>query len=186
MSYVVAFQGSPRKDGYTSRLIEEVIKGAKARGAEVKVYDLNDPGVRGCQACFYCRSHEGCATQDYLQPMVEDIKNADGIIFGSPIFSQQISGQAKQWVDRMYPMVEGVKFPFQARYPGKKAVTVFSQGNDNKEAFQSAIQYMNNRFSGWGWSLVDSLICAGTRLPHFVLSDELLKQAFAAGEMLVK
>ncbi|MDQ7094338.1 flavodoxin family protein [Desulfosporosinus sp. PR] len=186
MSKVIAFLGSPRKNGVTSKLIEEVIKGAQAKGAEVKIYDLNDDRVRGCQGCFYCRSHEGCATKDYLQPMYEDIKKADGIIFGSPIYNQNISGQATLWINRMYPMVAGTRFPFQARYPGKKAVTVFSQGNEDKDAYRSTIQSLNGAFSHYGWELVDSLLCSGTRSPGFEPSDELLKQAFAAGESLTK
>lgn len=186
MSKIIAFIGSPRKNGYTSKLIEEAIKGAESKGAEVKIYDLNDDGIKGCQGCFYCRSHEGCATKDYLQPMYEDIKNADGIIFGSPIYFLQISGQSKQWLDRMFPMIEGTTFPFQARYPGKKAVTVFSQGNENKDAFQATIQSVNSFFSMFGWELADSLLCTDTSSPNFKLSDELLKQAYIAGELLSK
>jgi len=186
MSKIIAFVGSPRKKGYTSLLIEEVIKGARSKGAEVKIYDLNDDGIKGCQGCFYCRSHEGCSTNDYLQPMYEDIKNADGIIFGSHIYFMQISGQSKMWLDRMFPMIEGTSFPFKARYPGKKAVTIFSQGNENKDAFQNAIQSVNGSFSMFGWELIDSLLCSNTSSPDLKLSEELFKQAFAAGELLIK
>jgi len=118
--------------------------------------------------------------------MYEDIKNADCIIFGSPIYFMQISGQSKLWLDRMFPMIGGSSFPFQARYPGKKAVTIFSQGNDNKDAFQTAIQSVNGSFSMFGWELVDSLICSNTSSPDLKLSEELLKQAFTAGELLIK
>ena len=186
MRKIIAFIGSPRKHGYTYKLIQEVIKGAQSKGSEVKIYDLNDEGIKGCQGCFYCRSHEGCSTKDYLQPMYEDIKNADGVIFGSPIYFMQISGQSKQWLDRMYPMFEGTGFPFQARYPGKKAVTIFSQGNENKDAFQATIQFVNGSFSMFGWELTDSLLCSHTGSPNFKLSDELLEQAFTAGELLAK
>ena len=186
MSKIVAFVGSPRKNGYTSKLIEESIRGAKSKGAEVKVYDLNDEGVKGCQGCFYCRSNEGCSTKDYLQPMYEDIKNADGIIFGSPIYFLQITGQSKLWLDRMFPMLDGTTFPFQPRYPGKKAVTIFSQGNENKDAFQATIQSVNGSFNMFGWEIADSLLCTNTSSPNFKLSDALLKQAFTAGEQLVK
>lgn len=183
MSRIIAFVGSPRKNGFTSQLIEEAVKGAKSKGAEVKIYDLNHDGIKGCQGCFYCRSHEGCATKDYLQPMYEDIKNADGIIFGSPIYFHDITGQSKQWIDRMSPMVDSA---FQPRYPGKKAVTIFAQRNENKDVFQAAIQNINGFLSMFGWELKDSLLCCGTGSPDFRLSDELLKRAFAAGESLIE
>ena len=68
-------------------MIEEMIKGAEEKGKEVTVFQLNDKGVRGCQSCFYCRQHEGCACKDDLQPMYDAIKNADAIVFGSPFIS---------------------------------------------------------------------------------------------------
>lgn len=86
MSKVVIFNGSPRKNGYTSKLLEQVEKGAKSRGAEVIKNDLNDSGIRGCQGCFYCRTHDGCSINDYLQPMYKAIIEGDAIVFGSPIY----------------------------------------------------------------------------------------------------
>lgn len=41
------------------------------------------------QDCFYCRTHDGCALKDYLQPMYEAIKEADAIVFSSPIYYYQ-------------------------------------------------------------------------------------------------
>ena len=49
MSSIVVFYGSLRKNGYTAQLIEMVISGAKAAGAEVHTYDLNGSNVKGCQ-----------------------------------------------------------------------------------------------------------------------------------------
>ena len=53
MSKVVIFNGSPRKNGYTSKLLKQVEKGAKSKGAEVIEFDLNDSGIHGCQGCYY-------------------------------------------------------------------------------------------------------------------------------------
>ena len=86
MKKIVVFNGSPRKKGFTSQLMGEVI-----RGAQIKVFNLDDEGVKGCQGCFYCRKNAGCARKDALQPMYEEIKNADGVIFGSPIYFYQIT-----------------------------------------------------------------------------------------------
>lgn len=183
MSKVIAFSGSPRENGYTSQLMKETIRGAQSRGAQVKIYNLNDSGIRGCQGCFYCRDHEDCSTKDYLYPMYEDLKDADGIIFSSPIYFNQITGQTKQWLDRMFPMIGPQS---KIRYPGKKVVAIYSQGNPNKELFQAALQITNNTFNRFGWDIVESLLCYNTIDPAFKMSDELLNQAFAAGESLVE
>ncbi|WP_242832345.1 hypothetical protein [Desulfosporosinus orientis] len=71
-----------------------------------------------------------------------------------------------------------------ARYPGKKFVTVFSQGNDNKDAFQAVIQTINDGFSRFGWEFTDSLLCSGTGSPDSKMPNQLLEQAFAAGASL--
>lgn len=181
MKKILAFIGSPRQKGFTGQVIKEVIRGAESKGAQVKVFNLNDDGIKGCQGCFYCRKNEGCATKDSLQPMYEDIKNADGIIFGSPIYFHQVTGQAKIWLDRMYPMIDG---QFKPRFPGKKVVTVYAQGNPDKAFFEPAIKATNHFFTMFGWQLINSLLCYGTGNPTYTLSDSLLNEAFKAGEDL--
>ncbi len=128
MSKVVIFNGSPRKNGYTAKLLEQVAKGAKSKGAEVIEFDLNDSGIRGCQGCYYCRTNDGCAIKDYLQPMYKAIAEAEAIVFGSPIYYHQITGQAKVWLDRTFPMLGD---NFAPRHPGKKVITIFAQANSD-------------------------------------------------------
>lgn len=47
MSKVIAFIGSPRKNGYSTRLLNQVLKGAKSIGVEIVTYNLNDEKIRG-------------------------------------------------------------------------------------------------------------------------------------------
>lgn len=183
MSKIIAFLGSPRKNAYSTKLVKEAIRGAQEKGAEVKIYDLNDDKVKGCQGCLFCRSNEGCATKDYLQPMYEDIRNADAIIFSSPVYMNQITGQSKQWLDRLFPLVDG---EFQPRYPGKKVFTILSAGNVIPGQAEVVDQYLNTQFSKYGWKPLDSLYFDNTASPGFELSEELLKKAFAAGELLTE
>ncbi|HEX2927074.1 MAG TPA: flavodoxin family protein [Ruminiclostridium sp.] len=131
MSKIVAFVGSPRKNSISSQLLNKAIEGAKSEGAEIVVYDLNDTGIRGCQACDYCRKENVCIVKDKLQSMYSDIASADGIIISSPIYMSDFSGQAKIWFDRLRPMFG---HDFKPRYPGKKIVAVFS-GTSNKRYY---------------------------------------------------
>jgi len=183
MSKVVIFNGSPRKNGYTSKLLEQVVKGAKSKGAEVMEFDLNDPGIRGCQGCFYCRTHDGCAVNDYLQPMYKAITEADAIVFGSPIYYYKITGQAKVWLDRTFPMLGDNWAP---RHPGKKLITIFAQGQSNPEIGAEGIKNVNTFFEAYGWDLEDSIHCCGTSDSNFEISEELSLRAFKDGENLVR
>ena len=184
MSKVIAFLGSPRKKGVSNRLVEQVLAGAKSVGAETVIYNLNDEGVKGCQGCDYCRANEDCATKDKLHPMYADIKDADGIVAGFPIYFFNIGGQSKMLIDRLFPML-GEKF--KPRYPGKNAITVYAQGNGNKEAFKGAIEQNDGFFKMFGWNLVDSIHSyGGGHDIHYVIPQELMDRAFEAGKQLVK
>lgn len=182
MSKIVIFNGSPRKNGYTSKLLAQVVIGAKSKGAEVVEFDLNDPGIRGCQGCFYCRTHDGCAVNDYLQPMFKAIAEADGIVFGSPIYYYQVSGQSRVWMDRTFSMVgEG----FKPRHAGKRALTIFTQGNPNPEIGAEAIKYVANILDAtYGWKIEDTIHCCGTNNMDEAVFAELCARAYADGEKL--
>jgi multimeric flavodoxin WrbA len=163
-------------------LADEAVKGARSAGAEVKTYDLNAAGIQGCQGCFYCRTHDGCAVNDYLQPMYEDLGSADGIVFGSPIYFYDITGQAKVWLDRLFPMIDA---DFEARHPDKKVLALYSQGNGEGEAYREAIRKIERIFGGFGWTVTESLLCAGTsKSGSAALTENLLRRAFEAGAAL--
>lgn len=182
MSKVLAFVGSPRKEGVVARLVRAAGKGVFTHGPRVKYYDLNDPAFRGCQGCFYCRANEGCSVQDYLQPAYEELKDAPGIIFGSPIYFYSITGQAKMWIDRMFPMVVGDDFA--PRYPGKRAVTIFAQGESDPAAFQEAIDTVHGFLKGFGWRVTGTLVATNTTDDGYVLPEALLEEAGALGRKM--
>ena len=179
---VIIFLGSPRKHSYTTALAREAGRGATEAGLEVKEYDLNDSGIRGCQGCYYCRETYGCATKDYLAPMYQDIAEARAVIVASPIYFYQVTGQTKLWMDRMFPMIDG---DFSPRQPGKKAITIFSQHQDNPGMFKSGMDWLNNILKdGFGWNLTASIACCGEPERDSAAYKEFVKQARAAGAAL--
>jgi multimeric flavodoxin WrbA len=105
MALVIGFVGSPRTDGNTSFLVREALAAAAQGGAATRLYDLNQPPVRGCQACMTCKEpgHEGrCAVDDAFTAMNRDLWQADAIVFGAPVYIGAWSGQAKNFIDRWY------------------------------------------------------------------------------------
>lgn len=183
MSTIIAFLGGPRKNGISGKLVARAIEGAKAAGAEVITYDLNEDGVKGCQGCFYCRANDGCATKDKLQPMYEQLKTADGIIAGFPIYFHTITAQGKILIDRLYPMIGK---DFSPRHPGKNVVTIYTQANPNADTFKPAIEKVNSYFNAFGWDVSESILAAGTGAPGYEIPAELMERAYKAGKALVK
>lgn len=185
MKKVVAIMGSPRKNGNTSNLINEIIKGAEKSGAETKLFNLIDMNIKPCQACYYCRKHEGCLIKDDMQGLYESIKYADAIIIGSPIYMFQITGQMKQLIDRLYPLLSGENGIYQLRYGRKKTIAVYSHGAP-KGSFADYLIHNEKSLGLLGLEVVDTVICDMANDPKTALnSKELLQMAYTIGEKLI-
>lgn len=183
MKKVVAFIGSPRKDGNTSSVVGEIIRGAKEAGAVTKVYNLNVMNIKSCQSCFYCRGAEGCSTKDDMQSVYGDIKEADAIVIGSPIYFGQVAAQTKLLIDRLYPIVDS---PFKPRFGNKKAAVVYSLGNTNIDAFKQYLDYTTNVIGALGLNVIDTIISIGGIDPKTAIGNEtLMAKAFKTGKELV-
>ena len=97
---IIAFNGSPRRGGNTQTLIEEAIRGAKDRGADVTVFNLNALNLRPCQNCGGCDDTGRCVILDDMQAIHAAIRTADRLIVASPIFFFSVSAQTKIMIDR--------------------------------------------------------------------------------------
>lgn len=183
MSKIVAFIVSPGKKGISMQPLNKVIEGAKSEGAEIIVYDLNDTGIRGCQACDYCRKENVCIIKDKLQSMYSDIESADGIIISSPIYMSYFSAQAKTWFDRLRPMFG---HDFKPRYPGKKIIAVFAQAADNEDLCSELFESLKMRSKLFGWDLIDNILACSTEAPGYSIPQELMDRAFTGGRKLVE
>ena len=99
---VVAFNGSPRRNGNTSILIEEMFKIFQAEGIETEVVQIGNKPVHGCTACGKCREIQDrkCHIKnDLLNLCIEKMIEADGIIFGTPVYFADVSTEIKALMD---------------------------------------------------------------------------------------
>jgi len=183
MKKVIAFIGSPRKDGNTSSIVGEVIRGAKEAEAETKVYNLNVMNIKPCQSCFSCRNMEGCSIKDDMQSVYDDFKETDAIVIGTPIYFGQVTAQTKLLMDRLYPMIDS---PFKPRYGNKKAVVVYCMGNNNIDIFKKYLDYNTRVISCYGLNVTNTILSLGSIDPKSAISDQtLMLKAFNTGKELV-
>ena len=95
MKKIVVVNASPRVNMNTGTLVLEAAKGAESEGAEVHVFDLYRlDKVHGCMSCFACKlkPNEGrCVFRDGLEPVLEAIRNADGLVIGTPNYLGDVS-----------------------------------------------------------------------------------------------
>jgi len=107
---VVAFNGSPRKDGNTAMLIRRVFQKLEAAGIECEMVSLAGHLIRGCTACSICRKRKDrrCAIgTDVVNYCIQKMLDADGIIIGSPTYFAGPTAETKALIDRVGYVARG-------------------------------------------------------------------------------
>lgn len=100
---VVAFNGSPRKDGNTAQSLKIVLAELEKEGIETELVQLGGRKVFGCIACGKCRVNKDnrCArTDDEMNTFIEKMMEADGILIGSPTYFSNVTTEVKALIDR--------------------------------------------------------------------------------------
>ena len=100
---VVAFNGSPRKDGNTTILINHVFRELEKEGVETELVQLSGKKIHGCIACYKCfeNKDQRCAVKDDIaNECIEKMIEAEGIILGSPVYFTDVTAEMKALIDR--------------------------------------------------------------------------------------
>ena len=100
---VVAFNGSPRKEGNTAILINRVFEEFNKEGIETEMVQLGGNDIRGCKACYNCFKNKDkhCwQKNDMVNDCIEKMIAADAIILGSPTYFSNVTAEMKALIDR--------------------------------------------------------------------------------------
>jgi len=99
---VLGIQGSPHKDGMTARLVHRALAGAQDEGAEVRLLDLVDEDLRPCRACGGdCFKTLRCVQDSAATERTARLQDADGLIFGVPVYCWQLNSLSSLFIDKM-------------------------------------------------------------------------------------
>lgn len=99
---VIAFNGSPRRDGNTATLLAAVLEELESQGIETELVHLIGP-LGGCKACFKCTEMKNgrcIQDKDMINQCIEKMAAADGIIIGSPTHFADLTPETKALIDR--------------------------------------------------------------------------------------
>ena len=122
---VLIFTASPRKNGNSTILASKAAEGVKAEGGEPEVVPIGHLKIAPCNACDSCISkpEAGCVIKDDMQPLYQKIRNAQGIIFATPVYWFNISAQMKLLIDRTYAT--------QRAFTGKDIGVILTYGDED-------------------------------------------------------
>ncbi len=148
---IMAFNGSPRKEWNTATLLKKALEGASSQGAQTELIHLYDLNYKGCISCFACKEKGGksygrCVVIDDLKPILKKIETADALIFGSPIYLGNITGQMQSFLERLVFPYLTYTDPPESLFP-KKIPAGFIYTMGLPEELMNEFGY-NQRFAG--------------------------------------
>lgn len=163
---VIGVSASPRKEGNTAWIINTILDGAKAQGAETQSWHFSDLDIQPCRGCLACHSGDqdrGCVINDDMQQLYDALAHADALVLGSPVYMGQMSGQAKIFTDRLFAQITPRFSPhFKEEHAGKKLMLVFTQGNPDAGMFQVYFDYTKHMFQLLEFDVQQVVVVAGT------------------------
>jgi len=99
---VIGIQGSPHAGGMTQRLVERALAGAAREGARTDLVRLADEELAPCQACGGdCFGTQVCVRDKTATLRHARLQDADGVVFGAPVYCWQLNGLSSLFIDKM-------------------------------------------------------------------------------------
>lgn len=102
--HVLAINGSPKEQGNTYHALKIIAQELEKYNITTEIIHIGDKNIRGCIACGGCRinQNEKCVINDEVNDTIQKMKNADGIVVGSPVYYASMAGTLKCFLDRAF------------------------------------------------------------------------------------
>ena len=135
---VLIISTSPRKGSNSEALSDELARGARESGNEVEKVSLSGKDIRFCRGCFVCQKTQRCVIRDDADLIEQKMEHADVLVFATPIYYYEMSGQMKTMLDRGNPM-------FTADYAFRDVYLICTAAEDADHVWQRA----KSGLEGW-------------------------------------
>jgi len=98
---VLAISGSPREDSNTKTMIQQVLDELNKHELDTELISLCDKSILPCKACYHCVKHQSCIQKgDDFDELFTKVKNAEGLILGTPVYHGAATANLKAFIDR--------------------------------------------------------------------------------------
>ena len=177
MSKILVITTSLRVRSNSDILAERLVAGARDAGHDVEQISLKDKEIRFCIGCLACQKTQKCVLKDSAIEIAEKVKNADTLVFVTPIYYYEMSGQMKTLLDRMNPL-------YPSDYKFRKVYMLATATEDEETTPDKAV----NGLHGWvdcfeKAEFAGYLFCGGISDPNEAVSRETeLEEAYNFGK----
>ena len=179
MSKVLILSTSLRTNSNSDILTKQLVSGAEEAGHEVELISLKGKKINFCVGCLACQKTLKCIHKDDMAEITEKVKNAETLVFVTPIYYYEMSGQMKTMLDRLNPL-----FPSDYQFRNVYMMSVAAED----EPFvpgkaESGLQGWVDCFEKANFC--GSLFCGGIDAPGEASGKkEALERAYAFGKEL--
>lgn len=101
---VFVISTSPRKGGNSETLADAFIRGAQEAGNSVEKVCLYEQTIGFCKGCLACLKTHRCVIRDDADRIAQRMREADAVVFATPIYYYEMCGQMKTMLDRSNPL----------------------------------------------------------------------------------
>jgi len=182
---VLVLAASPRKNGNSTILALRAAEGVKAEGGEADVVPIGHLKIAPCNACNSCitKPEAECVIKDDMQPLYQKIRNAQGIIFATPVYWFNMSAQMKLFIDRAYAIQDKGCWAFTGKDVGVILTygdeDVFSSGGTN------ALRSFQDIFAFTQANVIGTVYGSADKAGDVQTNGQLLQKAYDLGRKLV-
>lgn len=135
MVKVIGIIGSPRSGGNTETYVKKALESAESAGADTEIINLGKAEIKPCNACDICKYSGECPIDDDMVEISKKVKEADGVVMGSPVYFGNVTAQTKLFIDRSRPL--RIDFKLKDKVGG--AISVGASRNGGQETTIAAI-----------------------------------------------
>ena len=173
---VLALSTSPRRGGNSELLADAFLTGAAEAGHETQKICLHDRGIQFCRGCLACQKTTRCIIHDDAEPILEQMRRADVLVFATPIYFYEMSGQLKTLLDRTNPL-------FPAEYAFRDIYLLAAAADGDGSAMDGAVKGLEGWISCFDRAKLSGVVRgAGVDSPGAIqMYPSLLEQAAQMG-----
>ena len=137
---ILVLSTSPRIGGNSETLADVFIKGAEEAGHETKKICLYDKKIEFCKGCLGCQTTGKCILRDDAERIIAQMKAMDVLVFATPIYFYEMSGQMKTLLDRTNPL-------FPAEYEFRDIYLLATSADEEESSMEAAVKGLEGGIS---------------------------------------
>lgn len=188
-AFVLGLLGSPRSRSTTGVLLERVLAGAAAAGAQTDHIALRELAYSSCRHCGGCNKSGRCVVPDAIQGVHAKLRAAHHLVLASPIQFSGVSGETKAMIDRaqaFWVATYRLKQPVSEVTGERRGLFLATCGGNDERVFDWAKHTVKAFFNSTGFRYWDELLEANTdKPPPMSERADVLAKAEALGRRIV-